>query len=344
MVMLVTGANGFVGSAVVRALLEQGTQLRVLCRQGSDRSNLHGLDVEVVQGDLRDPSSLSRAVAGCEVVFHVAADYRLWAREPDELYQSNVTGTLNLFTAAVDSGVERIVYTSSVAVLGIADGIGTRSGADGLPSTEDTPVSLTAMIGHYKRSKFIAEEQVRRRVASDAWPVVIVNLSMPIGPRDVRPTPTGRLVLDAACGRIPAFVDTGLNVVHVDDVAQGHLLALERGVVGERYILGGEDLTLEAILTQVAMRCGREPPRFKLPHMVGMPMAIAAEWWCLLRGHGEPLATVDGVRMARKKMYFSSAKAQRELGFQARPAAQAIEDAVDWFRANGRLDCSLGRA
>jgi dihydroflavonol-4-reductase len=301
----------------------------VLVRQGSDRSNLQGLDVEVVEGELRDPSSLRRAVADCEAIFHVAADYRLWAREPDELYQTNVTGTLNLFAAAVAAGVQRIVYTSSVAVLGIADG--------GQPSTEDTAVNLEAMIGHYKRSKFIAEDQVRRRIASDAWPVVIVNPSTPIGPRDVRPTPTGRLVLDAACGRIPAFVDTGLNVVHVDDVAQGHLLAFEHGVVGERYILGGQDLTLEAILTQVAMLCAREAPRIRLPNLAVMPIAIASELWCSLRGRGEPLATVDGVRMARKMMYFSSAKAQRELGFQARPAAQAIEDAVNWFREQGRL-------
>ncbi|MFT5175275.1 MAG: dihydroflavonol-4-reductase [Gammaproteobacteria bacterium] len=338
MVMLVTGATGFVGSAVMRALLDQSRQLRVLVRRGSDRSNLQGLDVEVVEGDLRDPSSLVRAVAGCEVVFHVAADYRLWAREPDEIYQSNVTGTLNLLAAAVAAGVDRIVYTSSVAVLGSVDDGSTTGSSTARASTEDTPASLASMIGHYKRSKFIAEDQVRRRVVSDAWPVVIVNPSTPIGPRDVRPTPTGRLVLDAACGRIPAFVDTGLNVVHVDDVAQGHLLALEHGVVGERYILGGEDLTLEAILTQVAMRCGREAPHIKLPHLAVMPIAIVAQLWCLLSGAGEPLATVDGVRMARKKMYFSSAKAQRELGFSARPATLAIEDAVEWFRAQGRLN------
>jgi dihydroflavonol-4-reductase len=338
MVMLVTGATGFVGSAVMRALIDQGRALRVLCRRGSDRSNLQGFDVDVVEGDLRDPSSLVRAVAGCEVVFHVAADYRLWAREPDEIYQSNVTGTLNLLAAAVAAGVDRIVYTSSVAVLGSVDEGGTCGSSTARASTEDTPVSLSSMIGHYKRSKFIAEDQVQRRVVSDAWPVVIVNPSTPIGPRDVRPTPTGRLVLDAACGRIPAFVDTGLNVVHVDDVAQGHLLALEHGVVGERYILGGEDLTLEAILAQVAMHCGREPPHIKLPHLAVIPIAIVAQLWCLLSGSGEPLATLDGVRMARKKMYFSSAKAQRELGFSARPATLAIEDAIEWFRAQGRLN------
>lgn len=329
MVMLVTGATGFVGSAVLRELLAQGRQVRVLVRPSSDRSNLHGLEVEMAEGDLRDPLSLSRAVADCEAVFHVAADYRLWAREPDELYQSNVTGTLNLLAAAVDAGVERIVYTSSVAVLGIVPG--------GYASTEETAVNLDAMIGHYKRSKFIAEDQVRRRIASDAWPVVIVNPSTPIGPRDVRPTPTGRLVLDSACGRIPAFVDTGLNVVHVDDVAAGHLLALEHGTVGERYILGGQDLTLEAILAQVAMLCGRAAPRIRLPHLAVMPIAMASELWCLLRGTGEPLATVDGVRMARKKMYFNSSKAQQQLGFHARPAAQAIEDAVNWFREQGRI-------
>jgi dihydroflavonol-4-reductase len=330
MKILVTGASGFVGSAVARVLLASNYDLKVLCREGSDRSNLQGLDVQVVEGDLRDPASLARAVADCEVVFHVAADYRLWVRDPDELYQSNVTGTLNLFSAAVDAGVERIVYTSSVAVLG--------SNADGQPSDEQTPVALSQMVGHYQRSKFIAEDQVRRRIASDAWPVVIVNPSTPVGPSDIRPTPTGRMVLDAARGRMPAYVDTGLNVVHVDDVATGHILALEHGKIGERYVLGGQDLSLETILIQIANLCGHRAPTICLPYLAVMPIAFASELWCRLSGHGEPLATLDGVRMARKLMYFSSAKAQRELGYQSRAAAQAIEDAVNWFRDQRRLD------
>jgi dihydroflavonol-4-reductase len=328
--VLLTGASGFVGSAVARALLARGRSVRALCRPGSERANVEGLDLEVVHGDLRDPASLERAVRGCRTLFHVAADYRLWVREPDELYQSNVTGTLDLIAAAVAAGVERVVYTSSVATLGLDP--------TGAPADEDTPCALEQMVGHYKRSKFIAEEQVRRRIAADGWPVVIVNPSTPVGPRDIKPTPSGRMILDAARGRVPAFVDTGLNVVHVDDVAAGHLLALERGVEGRRYVLGGENMSLQAILSQVAVRCAREPPRLRLPHLAVMPVAVVSELWCRLRGRGEPLATVDGVRMAMKHMYFSSARAQRELGYRARPASEAIRDAVAWFRDQGRLD------
>lgn len=329
MTVLVTGGNGFVGSAVVRKLLSAGRQPRVLCRPGSDRHNLARLDVEIIEGDLRDPTSLVRAVTGCSEVFHVAADYRLWVRDPDDLYQTNVTGSLNLLDSAVTAGVERIVYTSSVATLGIQ--------ADGRPADEDTPVSLADMIGHYKRSKFIAEDQIRRRIRERGWPVVIVNPSTPIGPRDIKPTPTGRMILDAALGKIPAFVDTGLNVVHVDDVAQGHLLALQHGRVGERYILGGQDLSLESILGQVATLTGHRPPALKLPHLAVLPIALVAEIICRLKGSGEPLATLDGVRMARKHMYFSSSKARRELGYAPRPAEQALADAVAWFREAGRL-------
>ena len=330
MTALVTGATGFVGSAVARVLLASGRQVRVLCRPGGDRSNLQGLDVEVAEGDLRDPASVSRAVKGCRTLFHVAADYRLWVREPDDLYQSNVTGSLDVISAALAAGVQRVVYTSSVATLGLPSG--------GAAADEDTPSTLDQMVGHYKRSKFIAEEQVRRRIERDGWPVVIVNPSTPVGPRDVKPTPTGRMILDAARGKLPAFVDTGLNVVHVDDVAAGHLLALERGVEGRRYILGGENLSLEAILTEVARLCGREPPRVRLPHLAVLPVAVVSELWCRLRGSGEPLATVDGVRMAMKHMYFSSRRAGTELGYEAQPASHAIADAVDWFRAGGRLD------
>jgi dihydroflavonol-4-reductase len=329
MTVLVTGATGFVGSAVARALLLRGDTVRVLVRPNSDGANLEGLDVERVTGDLRDPASLAPAVEGARVVFHVAADYRLWAPEPDDLYQSNVTGTLSLFSAAAAAGVERLVYTSSVATLGLMPAGGS--------ATEDTPSRLEQMIGHYKRSKFIAEDQVRRRVREDGWPVVIVNPSTPIGPRDIKPTPTGRMVLDAARGRMPAYVDTGLNVVHVDDVAAGHLLALERGEVGERYILGGENMSLEDILAEVARLTSREAPRVRLPHLAVLPVAALSELWCRFTGRGEPLATVDGVRMAMKHMYFSSEKASHALGYQPRPAQEAIRDAVAWFREQGRL-------
>ena len=330
MTTLVTGATGLVGSAVARALLARGERVRVLCRPAGARANLQGLDVEIHEGDLREPLSLAGAVAGCRALFHVAADYRLWVREPDELYQANVTGTLELLAAAAAAGVERIVYTSSVATLGL--------NADGTPADERTPVDPQRMIGHYKRSKYIAEDQVRRRVAGEGWPVVIVNPSTPVGPGDVRPTPSGRVLLDAARGRVPAYVDTGLNLVHVDDVAAGHLLALERGRVGERYILGGDDMSLREILTAVASLCGRRPPAVRLPHLAALPVAAASELWCRVRGRGEPLATLDGVRMSMKRMYFSSARAEAELGYRARPAMEAIRDAVEWFREQGMLE------
>lgn len=326
---LVTGASGFVGSAVVRRLLDAGHDVRVLVRPGSDMRNVEGLPVQVIHGDLRDRASLDQVVAGCQGLFHVAADYRLWARRPQDLYDINVGGTLNIIRAAADAGVERIVYTSSVATLG--------SSIDGSPADEGTPSRLEDMTGHYKRSKFLAEAQVRRLVESDALPVVIVNPSTPIGPRDIRPTPTGRMVLDAAAGRMPVFVDTGLNVVHVDDVAEGHLRAFERGRRGERYILGGHDLTLQQILTMVARVMRRRPPRISLPHAAVMPIAWVAEM--LARAHliREPMATMDGVRMARKRMYFCSRKATVELGYDPGSAERAVEDAIAWFRGNGYL-------
>ncbi len=325
---LLTGATGFVGTAVARQLLAAGHTLRALVREGSDRRNLADLDIEIALGDLRDPDSLDAAVSGCEAVFHVAADYRLWTRDPASLYASNVDGTLNLMRAALRAGVSRVVYTSSVATLGL--------NADGTPADEDTPVSIDDMIGHYKRSKFIAEREVRRMVTEDRLPAVIVNPSTPIGPRDVKPTPTGRVVLDAAAGRIPAFVNTGLNVVHVDDVARGHLLAFERGTPGERYILGGEDLSLETILARVAAVSGRKAPKLKLPHAAVLPIAHASELFARMFG-GEPLATVDGVRMARKRMFFSSRKARESLGYGFRSSTEAIRDAVEWFKSNGYL-------
>ena len=328
MTVLVTGATGFVGAAVLRRLLDAGQAVRALVRAGSDRHNLEGLEVEPVEGDLGDAASLGRAVAGCEALYHVAADYRLWVPEPATIYRANVEGTRALMRAAAEAGVRRIVYTSSVAVLGLH--------ADGAPADETVPATLVDMIGHYKRSKFLAEQAVAE-MAAEGLPVVIVNPSTPIGPRDVKPTPTGRMVVEAAAGRMPAFVDTGLNLVHVDDVATGHLLAFEHGAVGERYILGGHDMSLRDILAEIAAIVGRKPPRVKLPHGLILPFAYAAEGIARLTGR-EPFATVDGIRMARKKMYFSSAKARAALGYRSRPALEALRDAVEWFRANGYLD------
>ena len=326
MTTLVTGATGFVGAAVARKLVERGENVRVLVRPTSDRRNIASLKVETVEGDLRDRASLDRALKGAASLYHVAADYRLWTRRPDELYASNVEGSKLIIQAAADAGVGRIIYTSSVAVLGI--------NKDGTPSSEETPVGLEDMIGHYKRSKYLAEEAVRSLTSEHDFDVVIVNPSTPIGPRDIKPTPTGRMVLDAARGKMPAYVDTGLNVAHVDDVAEGHLLAYEKGSKGERYILGGHDMSLQEILVEVARIAGRTPPRIKLPHSAVMPIAMVSEALARLFG-GEPLATVDGIRMARKKMYFSSAKAIAALGYSPRPAVEALADAVGWFREQG---------
>ena len=327
MTVLVTGASGFVGSAVARCLIDAGFDVRVLVRPDSDRRNIEGLAVEVAAGDLTDGNSLARAVDGCRALFHVAADYRLWVPDPAPMFRVNVDGTRHLMQAALAAGVERIVYTSSVATLG--------SRRDGQPADEDTPSTVADMIGAYKRSKFLAEAEVRRMIEDDGLPAVIVQPSAPVGPRDVKPTPTGRMILEAAMGRMPAYVDTGLNVVHVDDVARGHLLAFEKGVVGERYILGGEDMSLKHILVEIAAITGRPAPRVRLPHNLILPIALVAEAWTRLRGGGEPFVTVDGVRMAKKRMYFSSAKARRDLGYGARPARQALADAIAWFRENG---------
>jgi dihydroflavonol-4-reductase len=328
MTALVTGASGFVGSAVVRALVRREEIVRVLVRPTSDRRNLTGLGVEVATGDLREPATLARALEGCRVLYHVAADYRLWIPRPDEIYRTNVDGTVALLRAAVDAGVERIVYTSSVATLGLNENRD--------PADEQTPVSLADMVGHYKRSKYLAEEQVQRLVQGLDAPVVIVNPSTPVGPRDLKPTPTGRMVLDAAAGRMPAYVDTGLNIVHVDDVARGHLLACDHGVVGERYILGGHNMPLGDILGVIADLMGRTAPRVSLPHDLILPVAKAAELVALVTGR-EPFVTVDGVKLAKKHMYFSSQKAERDLGYAARPAITAFQDAIDWFHDQGYL-------
>jgi dihydroflavonol-4-reductase len=324
---LVTGATGFVGSAVARALLVRGRRVRVLARPNSDRRNLSDLEVEIAEGAMEDPRSLARAVAGCRYVYHVAADYRIWVPDPAPMVRANVHGTRDLLTAALEAGAERVVYTSSVATLGLVAG----GSAD-----EQTPSSMDDMIGPYKRSKFLAEEVARGLARERGLPVVIVNPSTPVGPGDIKPTPTGRLIVEAARGQMPAYVDTGLNIVHVDDVAEGHLAAAEKGRIGERYILGGENLALAEILATVGKAVGRRPPRLRVPHSVLFPVAVGAELAARLTGR-DPFVTLDGVRMSRKKMYFTSEKASRELGYAPRPARKAIADAVSWFEANGYL-------
>ncbi len=326
---LITGASGFVGSAVLRRLIEAGHSVRALIRQHSDRRNLDGLRVEICFGDLTDRRSLDRALAGCSTLFHVAADYRLWVPQPRSIYECNVNGTRNIMSAAAEAGVTRIVYTSSVATLGLT--------GDGTPADEDTPVSLADMIGDYKRSKFLAEAEVKRMAKEQRLPVVIVNPSTPVGPRDIKPTPTGRIIVDAVSGRMPAYVDTGLNLVHVDDVATGHVLALERGKIGERYVLGAVNLTLKQILTGLANITGGRPPRIRLPHNVVLPLAYLSEGWAWIAGGKEPRITRVGVRLAKKRMFFSTQKARRILGFQPRPVEEGLREAVDWFRKNGYL-------
>ncbi|MBV9736418.1 MAG: NAD-dependent epimerase/dehydratase family protein [Acidisphaera sp.] len=325
---LVTGATGFVGSAVARALAARGHRLRLLVRAGSDRRNLQGLEAELVEGDLRDADSLGRAVAGCRYLFHVAADYRLWVPDPAAMLHANLDGTEALMIAAQSAGVERVVYCSSVAALGLS-----KSGA---PADERTEVTQSAIIGPYKRSKYLAEQAVLALARERALPVVIVNPSTPVGPRDIKPTPTGRMIADAASGRMPAYLDTGLNVVHVDDVAEGHILALERGRIGEKYILGGEDFPMLPLLSLIEEVAGRRGPRLRLHEALLWPIALLNEGVARLAGI-EPMVTRDHLRMARKKMFFSSAKARAELGYAPRPARQAVEDAVAWFRANGMV-------
>lgn len=322
--VLVTGAGGFVGSAVTRALLRHGFKVRALLRPDGDTANLAGLDAGIVRGDLLDPASLEAALAGCAGVFHVAADYRLWARHPHEILRTNVRGTHNLLIAAARCGVRRIVHTSSVATLGFA--------GRGIPADEDTPAHLADMIGAYKRSKYLSEALVRR-CAGTGRDIVIVNPSAPVGPRDRKPTPTGRTILDAARGRMPAYVDTGLNIVHVDDVAEGHVLAYQRGEGGRRYVLGGEDMRLREILQTVAGLAGRRGPWLRLPHAAVLPVAHVAEAWARISGR-TPTITVDGVKLARHAMYFSSRRARAELGYHPRPARDALADAIQWFVAN----------
>jgi dihydroflavonol-4-reductase len=329
--VLVTGATGFVGSAVARALIARGCHVVALARPTSPLANLDGLDVEIAHGDMIDQASIEAAAAGARYLFHVAADYRLWARDPEEIVRANREGTGAVMRAALAVGVERVVYTSSVATLGIP------AGQDRMvPADESAPLTEQTAIGAYKRSKVIAERLVERMVAEQGLPAVIVNPSTPIGPRDIKPTPTGRIIVEAATGKMPAFVDTGLNLAHVDDVAAGHLLALDKGVIGERYILGGQDVTLRGMLAEIAALAGRKPPTINLPREPLYPLASLFEALARVSGK-EPMLTRDALTMSKRHMFFTSAKAERELGYRARPYALALADAMAWFRQHGYL-------
>jgi dihydroflavonol-4-reductase len=326
--VLVTGASGFVGSAVAKLLAERGYSVRALVRATSPRAHLEGVDIEYATGDLRDPASLAPAMTGVQYLFHVAADYRLWARDPREIIENNVAGTRAVMDAALNAGVERVIYTSSVATLALKP--------DGLPVDESVPLEEANAIGAYKKSKVAAERLVERMIAQNKLPAVIVNPSTPIGPRDVRPTPTGRIIVEAATGRIPGYVETGLNFVHVDDVAAGHLAALNKGRIGERYILGGENVPLGTMLADVTSHVGRKAPRWKFPRHMIMPVAYFAETAAKFTGR-EPFVTMDGLRLAKYLMFFHSGKAERELGYRARPYREGIADAIEWFGKAGYL-------
>ena len=326
--ILVTGVSGFVGSAVARALIARGERVRALVRATSPRDNLQGLDCEVAVGDMTDPASMNQALAGVRQLYHVAADYRLWAPDPSTILAANREGARTVMEAALAQGVERIVYTSSVATL--------RAGDAATIVDETSPLAEGEAIGVYKESKVVAERLVERMVAERGLPAVIVNPSTPIGPRDVKPTPTGRILVEAATGRIPAFVDTGLNLVHVDDVAAGHLAAMDRGRIGERYILGGQNVSLRRMLADIAALAGRKPPTVGLPRAPLFPLAYAAEAVARITGK-EPFVTVDALKMASHHMFFTSAKAEHELGYAARPYGEALADALAWFKEAGQL-------
>jgi dihydroflavonol-4-reductase len=322
----ITGATGFVGTHVARALEAQGAELRVLVRPRSDLRNIEDLKAERVIGDLRDVASIENAMSGCDVVFHVAADYRLWIRDPEEMYRSNVEGTRGVLDAARKNRVRRVVYTSSVATMGFT--------SNGHSADENSPVSLDNMIGHYKRSKFLAEE-VALAAGRNGMDVVVVNPTTPVGEMDIKPTPTGRIILDFLKKKFPAYVDTGLNLVDVTECARGHVAALEKGKSGERYILGGENLTLKQILDKLAAITGLPSPTVKVPYVVALATGVIDE---LVTGRllgREPRATIDAVRMGRKKMFVTSGKAEHELGWKTVPVENALRRAADWFQANG---------
>jgi dihydroflavonol-4-reductase len=323
---LVTGASGFVGSAVTRALIERGLHVRVLMRPTASRLNIAKLHCEAVIGDMRDEDSMTSAMQGARYLFHVAADYRLWARDPGEIERNNFKGAQATMKAALKAGVERVVYTSSVAAL--------KPGASAVDETSRH--TLQTVIGSYKRSKLMAEREVERMIRDEGLPAVIVAPSTPIGPRDIKPTPTGRVIVEAATGRMPAFVDTGLNLVHVDDVAQGHLLALDRGKIGENYILGGSDVALQDMLGDIAFFSGRRAPTFKIPRTPLYPLAWGAQAFARITGK-EPFLTVDALNMSRYRMFFSSEKARRELGYTTRHYKEGLKDALIWFRESGYL-------
>jgi len=325
MKVFVTGATGFVGSHVARELAKRGADLRLLVRAGSNRSNLEGLNAELFTGELCDPESLRRGVAGCEFVFHVAADYRLWTRDPQQMYRANVEGTRSILRAASESAVRRVVYTSSVATMGFSNG---------RPADENSPVSLGDMIGPYKRSKFMAE-QVALEAGNKGAEVVVVNPTTPVGERDIKPTPTGRIVVDFLKRKFPAYVDTGLNLVDVAEVARGHVAAMEKGRRGERYILGGENLSLKQILDKLAEITGLPSPRVKLPYAVALATGVVDTLFTGVLLRREPRVTLDAARMGRKKMFVSSAKSEQELGWKMVAVEDALRRAVEWFRAHG---------
>jgi dihydroflavonol-4-reductase len=326
--VLITGASGFIGSAVAHKLVASGYSVRAMVRPYSPRHHIAGLNLDFCEGDLRDEASIKRALQNVKYVFHIAADYRLWAARPDEIFATNVGGTRTIMREALRAAVERVVYTSSVATLALTP--------DGSPADESCSMSEKNGIGAYKRSKIAAERLVTEMVTQNALPAVIVNPSAPVGPRDVRPTPTGRIIVEAARGRVPAFVDTGLNLVHVDDVAEGHLAALRRGKIGSRYILGGQNVSFGKMLSDIAGLVGRRPAHIRLPHWAVLPVAYASEAMARVSGR-EPFATVEGVRMSKHLMFFKTAKAEEELGYRSRPYLEGLADAVSWFSDAGYL-------
>ncbi|MHC2020704.1 hopanoid-associated sugar epimerase [Methylobacterium sp. CM6247] len=326
--VLITGASGFLGAALVDVFRKAGFSVRIMVRASSPRTNLVWNDVEIVEGDMRDRASVAAALAGQRYLVHAAADYRLWAPDPEEIVRTNRDGAIILMEEALRAGIERIVYTSSVATIKPHD--------DGTPADETRPLTPGTAIGAYKRSKVVSERVVEEMAARNGLPVVIVNPSTPIGPRDVKPTPTGRIIVEAALGRMPAFVDTGLNLAHVDDVAYGHLLALRHGRTGERYILGGENVLLSQMLADIAGMVGRKAPTINLPRAVVYPIAFISEQMARITGK-TPFATIDGIKMSRYRMFFTDAKARAELGYSARPYREGLSDALGWFRTSGYL-------